>query len=271
MISGTTLFVRHSKKQGLNNRQMQKTIIKELNKIKKTNRIKIILAIESGSRAWGFPSDNSDYDVRFIYINPKDWYLTIADKRDVIELPIDDLLDINGWDIQKALKLMRKSNPPLLEWLSSPIQYKVVKQEFDKLLDLSTPSFLPETTCHHYLSMAKKYVTEIEKSGTVKLKTYMYAIRSILCCKWIVAYLMQPPMNIFDLLAKTSNDNTFTEIITRLVEEKSKHSEGYRVKHYDQIDTHIREIIYETQNNIPKNPERSDIEIYDDVFRSFLK
>lgn len=262
--------MRHSKKQGSNNRQMQKTIIKELDKIEKSRGVKIILAIESGSRAWGFPSNDSDYDVRFIYVNPKDWYLTIAEKRDVIELPIDDLLDINGWDLQKALKLMRKSNPPLFEWLSSPIQYKVVEQESDKLLELSRQSFLPETTCYHYLSMTKRYVSEIEKSRTVKLKTYMYAIRSVLCCKWIVTYMTQPPMNIFDLLDKTSDDNAFIDTVNQLVEEKSKHSEGYRVKHYDLIDTNINKIIHETQNNMPENPERPDIEIYDDVFRSIL-
>ena len=271
MISGMPLFVRHSKKQDSNNRQMNKTITRELNKIERSHEVKIILAIESGSRAWGFPSNDSDYDVRFIYVNPKDWYLTVAEKRDVIELPVDDLLDINGWDLKKALKLMRKSNSPLLEWLSSPIQYRVITQGFDKLLKLSKQSFMPGTTCHHYLSMANKYISKIEKSETVKLKTYMYAVRSILCCKWIITYMTQPPMDIFDLLSKTSDDNPFTEIITQLVEEKSRHSEGYCVKHNDLIESYLNATILETQGNIPDNLERPDIEIYDDVFRSFLK
>jgi predicted nucleotidyltransferase len=98
---------------------MQDKIISELDSIEKTRDVKIILASESGSRAWGFPSNDSDYDVRFIYVNKKDWYLTIAERRDVIELPVDGVLDINGWDLRKSLQLMKKSNSPLLEWLSS--------------------------------------------------------------------------------------------------------------------------------------------------------
>jgi hypothetical protein len=181
---------------------MRDKIDNELNTIEKSHDVKIILASESGSRGWGFPSCDSDYDVRFIYVNKMDWYLTIAEKRDVIELPIDNLLDINGWDLRKALQLMRRSNSPLFEWLCSPIRYRVWEKAVIKLEDLSKISFMPETSCYHYLSMVKKYIEEIEENEKVKLKTYMYAIRSVLCCKWIVAKLTQPPMNIFDLLAE---------------------------------------------------------------------
>ena len=89
---------------------MNEIIVKALDRIEKDHNVKIILASESGSRAWGFPSNDSDYDVRFIYVNKKEWYLSIADKRDVIELPVDDVLDVNGWDLKKSLQLMRKSN-----------------------------------------------------------------------------------------------------------------------------------------------------------------
>jgi uncharacterized protein len=94
-----------------------------LSDIEKTHQVKIIYSCESGSRAWGFPSADSDYDVRFLYLHPVDWYLSIEDKRDVIEVPIKNKLDITGWDLRKALQLFRKSNPPLLEWLGSPIVY----------------------------------------------------------------------------------------------------------------------------------------------------
>jgi len=99
-------------------------IEQELSEIEIKYSVKIIYACESGSRAWGFASENSDYDVRFIYAHTKDWYLTIDEKRDVIEIPIDGDLDINGWDIRKSLMLLRKSNSPLLEWISSPNKYK---------------------------------------------------------------------------------------------------------------------------------------------------
>jgi len=88
---------------------MRETIMKELRTIEVDGNLRILFAIESGSRAWGFPSPDSDYDVRFIYARPIDWYLTIAPGRDVHELPIDDVLDINGWDIKKALGLLLKT------------------------------------------------------------------------------------------------------------------------------------------------------------------
>jgi len=88
---------------------LKEKILNSLDQIEKEYKVKIILACESGSRAWGFPSKDSDYDVRFLYVNPRDWYLTISEKSYVIELPISDELDINGWDLKKALKLLRKS------------------------------------------------------------------------------------------------------------------------------------------------------------------
>jgi uncharacterized protein len=100
---------------------MKSRILKDLIEIEKNNGVKVIYACESGNRAWGFASEDSDYDVRFIYVHSKYWYLTIAEKKVVIEIPFDGEPDINGWDIRKSLKLLRKSNSPLLEWLSSPI------------------------------------------------------------------------------------------------------------------------------------------------------
>ena len=103
---------------------MREAILAKLTAIEDKEKIKILFAVESGSRAWGFPSKDSDYDVRFVYIRRPEWYLSIEKKRDVIEYAINDLLDINGWDIQKGLGLLRKYNPALMEWLDSPIVYR---------------------------------------------------------------------------------------------------------------------------------------------------
>src|ERR687887_581080 len=103
---------------------MQETIVAALRSVESEEDVRILYACESGSRAWGFPSKDSDYDVRFLYVRPVDWYLSIRERRDVIERPISDMLDINGWDLRKALTLFNKSNPPLLEWLQSPIRYR---------------------------------------------------------------------------------------------------------------------------------------------------
>ena len=249
---------------------MQDKIISELDSIEKQYGVKVILASESGSRAWGFPSNDSDYDVRFIYVNKKDWYLTISERRDVIELPIDSALDINGWDLRKSLQLMRKSNSPLLEWLSSPIQYRVWQKVFEKLVELSKISFMPETSFHHYLSMAKRYVTAIEGEDMVKLKTYMYAIRSILCCKWIVENFTQPPMNVFDLLADSPGDVSFNDTVSNFIETKNNHPEGYKVRRSEVVESYINKNMSELQANIPKNPEKLDSDVFDDVFRFIL-
>ena len=115
----------------------------ELSRIEKEERITILYACESGSRAWGFESEDSDYDVRFIYLHPTPWYLTIQKKRDVIELPIEKDIDISGWDVRKTLRLLRKSNPPLLEWLQSPIVYKKHSSFVDQLRDLMAEYYSP--------------------------------------------------------------------------------------------------------------------------------
>lgn len=99
---------------------MEKMIVSRLREIEEKEKVHILLAVESGSRAWGFASPDSDYDVRFIYIRPKEDYLRLESIRDVIELPINDVLDINGWDLQKTLRLLYKSNPTLFEWFSFP-------------------------------------------------------------------------------------------------------------------------------------------------------
>ena len=111
--------------------------------------MQILFAFESGSRAWGFPSPDSDYDARFVYARSLDWYLSIAPGRDVIELPIEGDLDINGWDIQKALGLLLKPNPVLLEWLSSPVRYHWNEKVRDQLISFSNVIAHNRTCLHH--------------------------------------------------------------------------------------------------------------------------
>ena len=250
---------------------MKQKIVTELKNIEAKHDVKILFATESGSRAWGFPSSDSDYDVRFIYVNTMDWYLAIDEKRDVIELPIDSVLDISGWDLKKSLRLLRKSNSPLLEWISSPIQYHIWDSAFERFNTLSKKSFLPETSCHHYLSMAKSSVARLEGSEKVKLKTYMYAIRPILCCEWIIANLTQPPMHIIDLLTEVSEDTPFKSKVVDLVNDKKNHSENYTVQRSEVIDSYIKRKLIAMSDNIPKNPKKLDTNVFDEVFRSILK
>src|ERR1051325_12100355 len=102
---------------------MRDVIQRKIAQIGQEEQVQVLYACESGSRAWGFASTDSDYDVRFVYCHPSNWYLSILDRPDVIERPIENDVDLSGWDVRKALQLFRKSNPPLLEWLDSPILY----------------------------------------------------------------------------------------------------------------------------------------------------
>jgi predicted nucleotidyltransferase len=174
--------------------EVRQQIQRELDRIEQEERVQIIYACESGSRAWGFPSKDSDYDVRFIYIRPVEWYLSIRDKRDVIERPISDMLDINGWDLRKALQLFRKSNPPLLEWLQSPIRYLEKFTVAEKIRELSPFTFSPRSCMHHYLHMAKGNYREYLQGEQVKIKKYFYVLRPILACEWIEKYNSMPPV-----------------------------------------------------------------------------
>jgi hypothetical protein len=174
--------------------EMRDTIRQQLKQIEQEEVVRIIYACESGSRAWGFPSQDSDYDVRFLYVRPLEWYLSIEDKRDVIERPISDQLDINGWDLRKALKLFRKSNPPLLEWLQSPIQYDEPYSVAEHIRALSPLTFSPKSCMYHYLNMAKGNFRDYLQGEQVKIKKYFYVLRPLLACGWIERYDAMPPM-----------------------------------------------------------------------------
>ena len=127
---------------------MRERILKELKKIEEKENVKIIMAIESGSRAWGFASPDSDYDVRFIYVRKMEDYLKLEGIRDVIEWQLDETLDINGWDIKKALQLLHKSNPTVFEWCASPIVY-MEREEFLVLKELLPKYFLIKKSLFH--------------------------------------------------------------------------------------------------------------------------
>lgn len=245
-------------------------IEQELSEIEIKYSVKIIYACESGSRAWGFASENSDYDVRFIYAHTKDWYLTIDEKRDVIEIPIDGDLDINGWDIRKSLMLLRKSNSPLLEWISSPIKYKNVEPIMNSFVELSEDAFLPESSCHHYLSMAKNIISNFDDGETIKMKAYLYAVRTILCCKWIVNRLNQPPMRIQELIDEYLPSGYLNELVKNLIDEKSRGTESSKIKRCLDFEDYLKDQLNTLESKIPKNPIKLPIERFDSVFQEIL-
>lgn len=169
------------------NDAMISRIKSELESIESASGVRILYACESGSRAWGFASTDSDYDVRFIYAHPRDWYLSmdVEYRRDVIERPLDDELDITGWDLRKTLQLLRKSNPPLLEKLDSPIVYRVDERFLSGMRQLAEEYFATTPCAYHYLHMARGNYREYLQCGTVRLKKYFYVLRPLLAIRWL--------------------------------------------------------------------------------------
>lgn len=178
---------------------IRKEILDNLNKIEKQYNVKILLAAESGSRAWGFASPDSDYDVRFIYMHEPEDYLRIDPYKDVIEWQLDEVLDINGWDLKKTLKAFAKGNPNVLEWAYSPVVYRKT-DEFDLLKKTADHYFSEKTALCHYYGTAKSTYQGYLRGEQVRYKKYFYALRPLLCCRWIERYHEIPPVEFKKLL-----------------------------------------------------------------------
>lgn len=203
---------------------MIKSKIKE---IEKAHKIHVLFACESGSRAWGFASPDSDYDVRFIYAHPQKWYLSLEERPDVIELPINTVLDINGWDLKKSLKLLVNNNAVLYEWIQSPMVYAEDKDFKNKFTQLSNGCFSQIAVMHHYLNSAKKHFEKCIAANDAKLKTYFYCLRATLAAFWIYKNGTIPPMEIKNLLVLIDKDSSLTHLIYDLLKLKTHQNEVY--------------------------------------------
>lgn len=187
--------------------------------------VRVLLAVESGSRAWGFASPDSDWDVRFFYVHRPEWYLRLDQERDVIErmLPMD--IDLAGWELRKALRLFRKSNPPLLEWLRSPLVYMEQHGTAGEMRRLSDELFSPVTVFHHYLSMAKRNHAQYLGGEEVRLKKYLYVLRPLLACDWIREEGSMAPMEFSRLLDRLMPNGPVRSAVDALLVEKMSGTE----------------------------------------------
>lgn len=204
---------------------MKTQIINKLTEIEKANNIKIVFACESGSRAWGFPSPDSDFDVRFIYVRPLNYYLSVAERDDQLSFAINDELDISGWDLRKVLQLMRKSNTTVFEWLQSPIIYKEDVKFKNDLWNLCPNYFSQRANIFHYLGITKGAFDTIENESEIKIKKLFYVLRPLLSAKWNLEKNEIAPMSIEPLMS-TLPTNLF-ELVNELIKIKSTAAEGF--------------------------------------------
>ncbi len=251
---------------------MKKEIIERLQQTEKEHDITILYAAESGSRAWGFASEDSDYDVRFIYIHPPEWYLSIDTKRDVVEM-MDGDLDFAGWDIRKALMLFRKVNPPMIEWLNSPIVYLDKFNLAHELRTLLNETFDPKTCIYHYLHIAKGNFREYLKGDLVKLKKYFYVLRPVLACIWIEKNNSFPPVAFENLLDNISREEELRMEILDLLNKKRDGTEldvGPCIPVLNEFLDNNIEYFGDYVNQASKTESKPFI-FYNDFFRAKLK
>ena len=172
--------------------EIRKQIVGILREIEEKENVKVLYAAESGSRAWGVASPDSDYDVRFIYVRRASDYLRLDEVRDVIEWQLDEVLDINGWDLKKALRHFHRGNATLFEWCSSPFVYWTTP-EWEKTCETGRRYFSTKAAMHHYYGTARATFERFLRGDSVKYKKYVYALRPILACRFIEERNVAPP------------------------------------------------------------------------------
>ena len=204
-------------------RDMKKEILDKLTEIEEKENVKVLHAVESGSRAWGVESPDSDYVVRFIFVRPKEDYLRLSEKRDVIEWQLDEVLDINGWDLKKTLIQFHKGNATLFEWANSPVVYKTT-DEWKAIYESSKQYFSEKAALYHYYGTANSTYKQYLQEDKVKYKKYIYALRPLFACKYIETNHTIPPVR-FDALLHQSLPKELSEEIERMLAIKANSDE----------------------------------------------
>lgn len=243
-----------------------------LSAIEVQENVRILYACESGSRAWGFPSADSDYDVHFLYAHPAEWYLSIQVRSDVIERPLENLVDASGWDVRKALLLLRKSNPPLLEWLQSAIVYRSDAAFVDALKRLMVTYYSPRQCMYHYLHMAKGNIREYLKGERVWVKKYFYVLRPLLACRWIEAGRGVVPMEFARLVDGVDISQELRDTIRRLLADKlagREMDDGPRIAAFHEFFDSEMPRLEGIVGEVPAG-EKHDYERLDALFRSAI-
>lgn len=200
---------------------------RRLANVEQDDSVRLLMAVESGSRAWGFPSPDSDYDVRFVYVRQRDWYLGLTLGRDVIEHPIVDEIDLNGWDIRKALSLLLKSNAVISEWIESPIRYCTDDPVIEKLRQFADEVLDSRALAFHYSNLGKSAADRwLGGDDAVPVKKYFYALRPALVIRCLREHPnMRPPMNLQELIAKCDLPVGLSDDIAELVQAKQRTNE----------------------------------------------
>lgn len=246
---------------------MEQVIREKLAEIENKENVRIIMAVESGSRAWGFASPDSDYDVRFVYVRKLEDYLKLDKTRDVIEWQLDVTLDISGWDLKKALQLMHESNPSIFEWCASPIVYRC-SPAFEELQEIRKEYYSKKKSLYHYWHMASSNYENYLQGEEVRIKKYFYVIRPLLAAKWIADHGTQPPM-LFSELLDAELPEELRAIVNELLDKKQKMPEMGLAPKIKELDCFIKKELETIR--LAADQTETDRNTWDTLNRYFIK
>lgn len=225
--------------------------------------VRVLYACESGSRGWGFASPDSDYDVRFLYVHPLPWYLQVTPQRSVIELPVAGELDINGWELRKALALLKKGNATLIEWFDSPVVYRADAAFLFAVREAARLTHQPERTFHHYIHMARSNYRKYLTGTTVRLKKYLYVLRPMLAVRWIEQGRGTAPMRFEELVTAVITDPALRQAIDELLALKRSVPESKYGSPLPVIDTFIAAELKRLESISPPTFREIDYSVLD--------
>ena len=209
---------------------MHDKIVGVLHELERQQDFKVLFAAESGSRAWGFASPDSDYDVRMIYVKPEAWYWSLdARQPDTFNAMLPGELDVSAWELRKTLRLFAGCNPSLNEWLGSPIIYYADPKFADEMRSLIPVYFNPVRTVHHYLALSAKALEDRQQDGTIAVKKLFYALRGLLAAMWTAETQTMPPTPFVDLLKPEYVSAEIVDEISRLQGTKARSDEKCRI------------------------------------------
>ena len=260
---------------------MKVKIKKILKDIEKEMNVKIVFAVESGSRAWGMESENSDYDVRFVYARSPEEYVAIDSPSDVISRHFSKdgirmgaegcFIDIQGFDIMKFCRMLWSSNPTCIEWLRSNIIYYGEQNKVFK--NFVENQFKPISLYYHYKSMCRQNYLKYLKSGNlITYKKYLYAMRGLVNARWVAFYETLPPIDFPEVLVKINKkdeviDGRIIKELQKIIKLKKESKERDIVKNYKRIDEYIESFLKDDTEAPMKKQLSTSRELNDELKR----
>ncbi len=254
-----------------------KRIVQRLHEVEREHGVRVLYAVESGSRAWGFASPASDYDVRFIYSHSRDWYLSVdvEEQRDVIEYEPADGIDLNGWDLRKALKLLGHSNPSVVEWLQSPRVYLDKCHFGEQARALCGEVYSVQKGIHHYYNMAKSNYQGHLKAQLVPLKKYFHVLRALFAVRWLQAHGEPAPVEFERLRDQVQDQTALKQAIDKLLARRgSGHDKEFMpaIPALNEfIESELSALAATAAPSPATDPAQDDLSVVNKVFRRLLE